>query len=53
MEREHARQVHQQARERYQGKTKAELSGLLAERGLPKSGTVNELVERLAEADGR
>ncbi len=53
MEREHANQVHQQARERYEGKTKAELSDLLAKRGLPKSGTVSELVERLVEADGR
>jgi hypothetical protein len=53
LEHEQARRAHEQARERYEGKTKAELSDLLAQRGLPKSGTINELVERLAEADGR
>jgi hypothetical protein len=53
LEREHARQAHQRARERYEGLTKAELSDLLAKRGLPKSGNVNELVDRLAEADGK
>lgn len=53
LERARARQAHQQARERYEGLTKAELSDLLAKRGLPKTGTVNELVERLAKADGR
>ena len=31
--------------------TKAELSKQLAQRDLPKSGTVNELIERLVEAD--
>jgi len=53
LEHEQARQAHERARQRYEGKTKAELSDLLAQRGLPKSGNVNELVERLAEADGR
>ena len=53
LEQEQARQAHQQARERYEGLTKAELSDLLAKRGLPKTGTVNELVERLVEADGK
>jgi hypothetical protein len=53
LEREQARQAHQQAREPYEGLTKAELSNLLAKRGLPKTGNVNELIERLAEADGR
>ena len=53
LERARARQAHQQARERYEGLTKAELSDLLAKRGLPKTGTVNELVERLVQADGR
>ena len=52
LEQARARQAHQQARERYEGLTKAELSDLLATRGLPKTGTVNELVERLVEADG-
>ena len=51
LERERARQMHQQARERYEGMTKAELSKQLAERDLPRSGTVNELIERLVEAD--
>ncbi len=53
VEREQARQAHQQARERYEGLTKAELSDLLAKRGLPKSGNVPELIERLVEADGK
>jgi chromosome segregation ATPase len=52
-EHEHARQAHQRARERYEGLTKAELSDLLAKRGLPKSGNVSELVERLVETDGK
>jgi SAP domain len=51
LEREQARQAHQRARERYEGMTKAELSKQLAQRDLPKSGTVNELIERLVEAD--
>ncbi|HEX9355966.1 MAG TPA: SAP domain-containing protein, partial [Streptosporangiaceae bacterium] len=51
LEREQARQAHQRARERYEGLTKAELSKQLAQRDLPKSGTVNELIERLVEAD--
>lgn len=53
LEREQARHAHQQARERYEGLSKAELSNLLVQRGLPKSGNVNELIERLVEADGR
>ena len=48
---EQARQVHHRARERYEGKTKAELSDLLDRRNLPKTGTVDELVDRLVEAD--
>ena len=46
-EREQARQ----ARERYEGQTKAELSDQLADRDLPKTGNVDELIERLVEAD--
>jgi hypothetical protein len=46
-ERERARQ----ARERYEGRTKAELSDQLAQRDLPKTGNVDELIERLVEAD--
>jgi hypothetical protein len=50
-EREQARHAHEVARARYEGRTKAELSDLLAQRDLPKTGTVDELVERLVEAD--
>ncbi len=50
-ERDEARRVRQDARERYEGLTKAELSDQLAERDLPKSGTVDELIDRLVAAD--
>lgn len=50
-EREQARKAHEKARERYQGLTKAELSDLLSQRDLPKTGNVDELVERLVDAD--
>ncbi len=50
-EREQARQAHDQARERYDGWFKAELSDELAARDLPKTGTVDELTERLVEDD--
>ena len=52
-EREQARHAHENARERYEGLTKAELSDPLAKRQLPKSGNLDELIERLAEADSR
>ena len=39
------------ARERYEGLTKAELSDQAAQRDLPKTGTVDELVARLVEDD--
>ncbi len=52
-EREHARQAHERARERYEGLPKAELSDLLAKRDLPKTGNIDELIERLVEADSR
>ena len=52
-EREQARQAHEKARERYEGLTKAELSDLLGQRDLPKTGNVDELVERLVEADSK
>ena len=45
------RQQARQARERYEGQTKAELSDQLAERDLPKTSNVDELIERLVEAD--
>lgn len=50
-ERAAAKQAREQAREPYEGLTKAELSDQLAERGLPKTGTVEELIERLVGAD--
>ncbi len=53
IERQKAKADHEQARARYEGRTKAELSDLLAERNLPKSGNVDELIERLVEADGK
>jgi hypothetical protein len=52
-EREHARQAHQRARQRYEGLSKAQLSDLLAKRDLPKTGNIDELIERLVEADSR
>ena len=52
-EREQARQAHARARARYEGLTKAELSDLLAQRDLPKTGNIDELIERLVEADSR
>jgi hypothetical protein len=53
IERDRGRQVHRRARQRYQAMTKAELSGLLEKRNLPKTGNRDELVDRLAEADAR
>ncbi|HEY2306159.1 MAG TPA: hypothetical protein VGI05_09790, partial [Streptosporangiaceae bacterium] len=52
-EREHARRAHERARQRYEGLTKAELSDLLVQRDLPKTGNLDELIERLVEADSR
>ena len=52
-EREQARHDHDKARERYEGLTKAELSDQLARRELPKTGNVDDLIERLVEADSR
>ncbi len=52
-EREQARHAHDKARERYEGLTKAELSDRLDQRDLPKTGNVDELVERLVEADSK
>src|SRR6478609_7227939 len=48
-----AKHAKEQAREPYQGLTKAELADQLAERDLPRSGTVEELIERLVEADNQ
>ena len=52
-EREHAKQAHERARQHYEGMPKAQLSDLLAERDLPKTGNIDELIERLVEADSR
>ena len=52
-EREQAKQAHEKARQPYEGLTKAELSDLLGQRDLPKTGNVDELVERLVEADSK
>ncbi len=52
-EREQARHAHDKARERYEGLTKAELSDQLGQRDLPKTGNVDELVERLVGADSK
>src|SRR5580658_7817482 len=52
-ERDQAKHAHDQARERYEGLTKAELSDQLDHRHLPKTGNVDELVERLVEADSK
>lgn len=47
------KQAHEEARQPYVGLTKAELSELLAERELPKTGNLDELIERLVEADAK
>lgn len=52
-ERDQARQAHERARERYEGLTKAELSDQLDRRNLPKTGNVDDLIERLVEADNK
>jgi len=52
-EREQAKHVHDKARERYEGLTRAELSDLLDKRNLPKTGNIDELIERLVEADSK
>lgn len=50
-ERQQARQARQSARERYEGLTKVELADELGRRDLPKSGNVDELIERLVDND--
>jgi len=52
-ERDQDRRARERARERYEGLAKAELSDLLAKRELPKTGNVDELIERLVEADSK
>jgi hypothetical protein len=50
-EREERKEAEEEARAPYADLTKAELSELAAKRNLPKTGTVDELVARLVEAD--
>jgi hypothetical protein len=50
-ERREARQAQQTARQRYEGKTKTELADELSTRDLPKSGNLDELIDRLVDAD--
>jgi len=50
-ERQQRKEAHDKARERYENLTKAELSDEAAKRDLPKTGTVDELVERLVAHD--
>ncbi len=50
-ERAAEKEAQEKAREPYQGLTKAELSEKLAERDLPKTGNLDELVDRLVESD--
>lgn len=50
-QRERDRRARQETRKRYEGRTKAELSEELAGRDLPKTGTVDELIDRLVTAD--
>jgi hypothetical protein len=52
-EREHTRRAHERARQPYEGLSKAQLGDQLAKRGLPKTGNIDELIERLVEADSR
>jgi len=51
IEREEAKKAQEKAREAYEGLSKAELSDQLAERGLPKTGNIEDLIERLVSAD--
>jgi hypothetical protein len=50
-ERRERKEARDKARERYQGLTKTELADQAAQRDLPKTGTVEELVERLVDSD--
>jgi hypothetical protein len=50
-ERQERKEAQDKAREKYQGLSKAELAEQAASRDLPKTGTVDELVERLVDAD--
>jgi Cu2+-containing amine oxidase len=52
-QREERKEAEEKARAPYAELTKAELSELAAKRNLPKTGTVDELVARLVEADAK
>ena len=52
-ERERVKQDRAKTRQAYEGLTKAELGDQLTERGLPKTGNVDDLIDRLVEADTR
>lgn len=52
-ERRLAKIAHVNARAPYQGLKKAQLSEMLAQRHLPKTGNLDELVNRLVDADAR
>ena len=49
-ERERVNRDRAKAREAYEGLTEPELGDRLAERGLPKTGSVDDLIDRLVEA---
>ncbi|HEY5148746.1 MAG TPA: SAP domain-containing protein [Mycobacterium sp.] len=51
IEREEAKKAQEKAHEAYEGLTKAELSDQLEARGLPKTGNLEDLIERLVSAD--
>jgi len=50
-QRQQRKEVQDKARARYENLSKTELSDEAAKRDLPKSGTVDELIERLVAAD--
>jgi hypothetical protein len=50
-ERQQRKEVRDQSRERYESLNKTELSDEAGKRGLPKTGTVDELIDRLVEDD--
>lgn len=53
VERQQRKEAHEKAREPYRALTKTELSEEAGKRDLAKSGTVEELIERLVEDDAK
>jgi hypothetical protein len=51
VEREEGKKAQHKTREAYEDLTKAELADQLAQRGLPRTGNIEELIERLVTAD--